>query len=200
METIKDILKTYKWLIMLGVFLLMFLLFIFFAFTRTSEVSITTNITPTPNLSEFQTIQPQISPSTHEGLEDNPETLSGFQSKQLLGNGNIAYTLDSGNPGRPNVTIVSPNGDMLFSRTLSTKDAPFAGVSLFTETYGQPGRTIKGSKFYGPQAVVYIYPMLGIAFISNPETDETFEQQQFPPMSIDDYLKNYGSDISQFPN
>lgn len=200
METIKEIIKTYKWLILLGVFLIMFLLFIFFAFTRTAEIPTATNITPTPNLSEFQTIQPQVTPSVLEGLEDNPENMPGFQGKQILANSNIVYALTSGNPGRPNITIVSPTGDMLFSRTLSTKDAPFAGVSLFTETYGQPERLIKGSKFYGPEAAVYVYSSIGIAFISNPTTDETFEQQQFPPMNVDDYIKNYGSDISQFPN
>jgi hypothetical protein len=43
------------------------------------------------------------------------------------------------------------------------------------------------------------YPTLicsNIAFIANPNADEIYEIQTFTPTSVEDYLKNYGSDIT----
>lgn len=96
----------------------------------------------------------------------------------------------------------------IFNYTLSRRDllkftaasVASAAASTFeplTATLGQPEKTAPGSKFYGYHMNTYIYASKGIVFIGNPNINEVFEIQSFTPMSVEEYINNYGQDISE---
>ena len=52
-----------------------------------------------------------------------------------------------------------------------------------------------GSQFYGAQPVVYIYASRGMAFIGE-GNGLILEMQKFEPMTVEEYIANYGGDIA----
>lgn len=188
----------YKWIILLIIPVLIFIIFIIYLLSPSSESQPVSDINFSPTNSQLQdSSQPEISKSeeqiTENELDENIDLRPDLQKKDIKSDGTTTYIFTSNNPSRPNITIVSESKNLIFSRTLNSTDSPMANVSVLIESLGEAERVIQGSKFYGPQADIYIYASLGLVFIGNTQTDESFEEQHFPPMSVDAYLQRFGS-------
>lgn len=189
--------KTYRWIALLLIPFVLFILFlinlIFSSSKNIPEVEIVPTITQTRTPTK-------ASPTQAEGTEqaegetefDGLELRDDLQKKETRTDGTTVYTFASNNPNRPNITIIKNDIEFVFSRTLSSTDLPLANLSDIREGFGEPERIIKGSKFYGQQASIYVYSSEGMAFIGNPQIDETYEEQHFPAMSVDSYLQRFG--------
>lgn len=62
--------------------------------------------------------------------------------------------------------------------------------STIQEEYGEPAHTTYSN--YLQEAMTYIFPDRGLAFVADQAMDVVFIKQCFIPMSIDDYLKTWG--------
>lgn len=94
--------------------------------------------------------------------------------------------------------IITEKGVAVFERVLVSPEdvtGEFSTISAIKEQYGEPEEAIKGSSFYGPYLFTYIYAKRGAAFIVNPNTNEVYEAQFFPPGTAEDYKNRFGKDI-----
>jgi hypothetical protein len=195
----------------------LFLLFMFlllFSYTRPPKQSLN-NIPPsqTPN-NNYTSSSPQYispSPSSEQSSGTGMETdekamvmwtnssfdqndLSGLNSTQTtLADGSIQYSYSSDNPNRPNIIIVK-NGINIFQQT------PFTDTPLTDNTnyYGTPDYKATGSKFWGANAVIYIYLSKGIAIVGDPNKNQMFEQMIFQPGTVQQF-EQYDTDMIGAP-
>lgn len=143
-----------------------------------------------PNSNEADTVVENI----EEPLENRP----GLQKTESLPDGTTKLFYLSSVIDRPHIIIAKGEETVTFHRSVTDPSFPVK-ISDYTGVYGPAKWIFKGSKFYGAQAQTHIYPDLGIAFVTNPETNEVFEQHVFTPVDIEQYLKNYGEDIPAQP-
>ena len=112
-----------------------------------------------------------------------------FEKKQLP-NGSVTYTYASDNPTRPDMIMVK-DGLAIFKRMIV--------LNVTTENYvrgqGKPDYIARGSVFWGPDAITYLYFKKGIAFVASPKTNMVFEQITFQPVSPRQYKQVYGEDL-----
>lgn len=191
-----SLLKSYKALLIPVIPLLFFLCLLIFLFTLPSPKSPGSPVSsPTSTQETPSATTPQITATELEGAEweGSPENLPGFIKKENRSDGATIYFFSSENPNRENITIISTDNKLLFSRTLSTKELELATPSLLEETYGAPEQVIKKPTVYSPNTLIYLYTSLGKAYIGDPFTDVTFESQEFPPLSPAEYVKKFGS-------
>ena len=114
-----------------------------------------------------------------------------FEKKQLS-DGSISYTYPSVNPERPDMTIVQ-DGVIIFTRMVL---GPMT-ISDYAASLGKPEYISRGSAFYGPDIVTYIYPAKGIAFVGDPKTDVALEQLTFKPVPPEQFRQTYGADLPE---
>lgn len=183
--------KIYKWLLLPVIPMFILLGFIIYLFSSP--------LAPAPSSTPSIETQPSISQPTAPEQEDletefdeGLELRSNFQKKEVKSDGTTQYFFDSGNSNRPDIIILTKDKNLVFSRSLSSEELPIIPMSLIREDFGEPEKTIQGSKFYGPQSSIYVYSSSGVTFIGNVQTDETFEEQRFPSMSVDAYLQRFG--------
>ncbi len=117
--------------------------------------------------------------------------LKGFAfEKKQLADGSTTYTYASDNPKRPDMLMVK-NGEVILKRMIV--------VDMTVDNYvlgqGKPDYIARGSRFWGPEAVTYIYFKMGLAFVADPKTNTVFEDLSFKPVSPRDYKRVYGEDI-----
>lgn len=161
-------------------------------------------VTPTPYASltdalssgRFSPIQKtEITETTSEEVERFPDIIG----KEELQNNMMLYSLESSFPTREN-QIITQDETVIFERILTPvkSSAPgYARISDYTTLLGDPEEFIRGSHHYGPFIYTYIYASEGLAIIGNPVTDEAFEIHQFTPMSVEDYIQEFGDDIDE---
>lgn len=126
--------------------------------------------------------------------------LPNLAGKNTLANGYTEYALKIEGRIRPN-SIVVKNGFVISKRERleAPPDSQLPTVSYFLSQYGNPEQKIKGSAYYGRDAVYFIYAGRGVAFVANEYTGQVFEIQFFRPVSLDEYIKVYGSDVGNPP-
>ncbi len=118
--------------------------------------------------------------------------LKGVQfEKNVRADGSIAYTYASDNPKRPDMMIVK-DGVVVFKRMLVLD----MKVDNYITGMGKPDYIARGSVFYGPDAVTYIYFKTGVAFVANPKTNVVFEDLSFKPVPPSEFKQNYGEDLT----
>lgn len=119
------------------------------------------------------------------------------KQKQSLSNNELKYSIDSNIEARSD-QIIFQNNLAKFERIVVVGNSNSGNIKISTQIlkYGPPEKILNGSNFYGYQMDTYIYPAKGFAFIANKNTDEIYEIQTFAPTSLDNYLSNYGDDIS----
>lgn len=97
---------------------------------------------------------------------------------------------------RPDI-VVTKNGKASFEREILPLEVNSAGhalISKLEEKLGKPDQIVKGSKNYSWDASTYIYANKGVAFIG--QQDTVFEIQTFAPMSVNEYIQQYGQDLN----
>lgn len=175
----------------------------------TQSLQAPTTITPTPYYksgplnSTTERIYPLQKTIINITQDSDIQALPDIIKTEILPNGEKRYSLTSPVPlSRPNL-ILTQNGVAIFERIITNEANPsskdYATVSEYKNLFGNPEKTIKGSKYYGNFMNTYVYSSRGFAFIGNPNTDETYEVQTFVPMSADQYMKQYGQDIDLSP-
>jgi len=130
--------------------------------------------------------------------EDEVVKLPGFIKKETLPGEQTRYSFESTLNARPN-EIITDNHIVVYEKDLipeSPSTPGYTTISDIESRYGNPERIVNGSKFYGYFIDYYIYASLGFAFAGNKHTNEVYEFQFFKPMSIQEYLNFYGSDVS----
>lgn len=146
-----------------------------------------------------QIFSPLQKTSINETTKTTIEKLPGLINVQGLPDGSIQYNYSSQIPQRPNM-IITKNNVAIFERDLLPEDPDakgYAKISDYIKKLGEPEKIIQGSKFYGPFISTYIYSSKGLAIIGNSNTDEAYEIQTFSPLTPDNYINTFGSDISQ---
>lgn len=130
---------------------------------------------------------------------ENLERLPDLVSKTDLPNGIIKYEYLSTYPGINNI-IISQNQKVAFKSnvTVSSDNYKTPLIDTYTNTYGLPRVEFTGSEKYGRFAKTYIYPDQGFALIFNPVTREVYEVQSFNPVSLDEYIRQWGSDMKDY--
>ena len=195
-QALLPLLKQHRWLLLLIIPSLLFFILMIFLLIQPAQDSEQTPIeipAPTSTYINIPLTPQPINESEESEHVENPEELTGFERKELRSDGTIIYVYTSEKPDRPNITIRNPDNSIIFYRNLSTTDQPLMNISLIQETFGQPERIIQGSTYFGQQAQIYIYEESGLAFIVNPQTNETYEEQGFPTMSVDEYLNTFAN-------
>ena len=204
---IKTVFNTYKWLLIPGIPLALFLgltIYLFIPQDTSQKVPLNESV-DSPNPTNIRTqitprlsLRPSITPFKIPSASTNQyefeteihtpiQSLPGFQKKESLPNGLDKYTVTSSNPSRPDIYIMQ-NDSILLERKLLP---PELGTKIvhYTESYGSPQRKITGSSFHGSTAEEYIYASIGLSFVADPQTGNVLEKRLFPPMSVDDYLR-----------
>lgn len=120
--------------------------------------------------------------------------------KVFSATGQIDYEVQSTNPFRPN-KIVAKDEKAAFESIILPEvktDIPFSRISEVKKTFGEPNKDYVGSFYYGPFVSTFVYADKGFAIIGNSNTDEVYEIQQFIPTALENYVKLYGEDITNF--
>jgi hypothetical protein len=195
-QALLPLLKQYRWLLLPlipFILLLIFLVSLFLQPVSDSTPLPTDSPTPTSSFIDIP-LTPQPTNDLEElEAEENPEELPGFERKEMRSDGTTIYIYTSEKPDRPNITIRNSDNSLIFYRNLSTSDQSLMNIPLIQETFGQPDKVIQGSTYFGPEAQIYVYENSGLAFIVNPQTNETYEEQGFPMMSVEEYLQKFNS-------
>lgn len=151
--------------------------------------------TPQPTR-ESQPISPFLETSVGKTNEQSVQQLPGLKRKEKLSDGSTAYFFASVSPLRDSVVVVKNNEVIFEKRITVTPDFQLPKISTYLNTYGSPEMKIKGSKTYGAFETTFIYASKGFALIGNEYTNEVREIQTFKPMSVDEYIKQWGQDIA----
>lgn len=161
-------------------------------------------VTPTPFASLPQAVTAgKVSPIQktviNETVAEEVDRFPDLISKEESTDNKTIYTLQSSFASRENV-VITQNGVVVFERILTPvkSSAPgFAEISEYTAIFGEPEEMIRGSHHYGPFIYTHIYASQGLAVIGNRVTDEVFEIHNFTPVSIEEYIQEYGDDIDE---
>lgn len=126
------------------------------------------------------------------------EKLYPEAKEQVLANGDLKYSILSTMESRPNEVVFRKNVAG-FERIIlvgNQREANYLKLSDQILKYGPAERVIRGSKFYGYRIETHIYATEGFVFIVNPFADEIYEIQTFTPAFVENYLNQYGEDVS----
>lgn len=148
---------------------------------------------PTPSTAIYS---PIIDLPLDRWEEEELTSLSTFKERETKQNGETHYFYETPNKARESSIITDKNGKIIFKKIITTDtDYSHPKISDYVKTNGEPEEIYTGSKRYGPYATYTLYPSKGIVIIGNPLTDEVFELDLFSGMSLDEYMKKYGSDV-----
>ena len=142
----------------------------------------------------------RLSQNDSDAAEDNAypgddEVDEGSSKTESLPDGSIEYEYPSDNPNRPHMQIFD-NNIVIFRRNIMSNTG--YTVNDYADLLTNPEYTSQGSVTYGTNAVVYASPTKGIAIVADTQTGEVYEQDLFVAMSVNDYVKKFGTDISTF--
>ncbi len=145
------------------------------------------------------TFQNYLTTQLDEATEQQVAQLPDQVNKIDLGNGKTKYEFLSTYPGINNI-IITADGLAAFKSTVSIGSAGYQTpeIDTYIAQYGQPQVEFTGSARFGRFAKTYIYPELGFAIIFKPATSEVTEVQSFKPTTLDEYIRNWGSDMKDY--
>jgi hypothetical protein len=188
----------YRWYVLPGAFFVLVFLVIFV--NQLTQSQLQKEEQQQPEVRNSDGSLPGTNTLTDEG-DDNGVVMNVYEDPETLikkdtrPDGSILYTNKSPVEGRPNEANITNDGNTtLFTRSVSNPSTPVS-LKEYLTAYGTPEYLYKGSKYFGTNAQQYIYPNQGLAFIGNPQTDQVLEVHTFNPLTIDDYVAKYGSDI-----
>ncbi|MBI2022342.1 hypothetical protein HYS97_00620 [Candidatus Daviesbacteria bacterium] len=176
-------------LILITVLIVVFLALVFLAFKKPAEETL-----PVKSFNPLE--KTQVGKTRESDIEVQFSPAKKFIATR---SGEMVFELESISPLRPD-EIRAKEGLVIFERIRLPENPSQIGystISSFKVQFGQPEKTIKGSKFYGPLFETLIYSSKGVTIIGNPFTDEIFEVQRYTPTSIEDYINRYGEDIEE---
>lgn len=92
--------------------------------------------------------------------------------------------------------VETKNGVVTFERKVTDSRDPNQPVlSEFLKQYGNPEQIKVGSRHYGDSEKTYIFAKYGLALLVDLYGNYIDEIQHFSPMSADEYLSAWGSDV-----
>lgn len=215
----KFFISTYKWVLIPLVIALLFMYFIIVFITSNQQKTTSqNNVSPQSQISISPSEQPEISPqnrlygldnavqsiafgkqsstggNTNEEHGSNNEFSDMSISQKTFSDGSIEYEYQSDDLQRPHMQLVK-NDVVLFLRNLMPDNIT---TDYYSSYLKNPEYTSQGSNYYGQNAMIYASPTSGIAIVFDQQTNRVYEQYLFPALSVDSYIKKYGSDISAF--
>jgi hypothetical protein len=196
---LKELLLKYKLLILIGVPLIFFGLFIALLSSPGGQVINSDNFRGPQSISPTSSIQKpsQIDHRSESEIVEPLDKFEGFQRTETLSDGALKYIYSSPRDGRQNI-IITQKDKPIFQSIVTHSRFPIR-LSTITKRYGPAKWIFKGSIFYGADAQTHIYPEIGIALITRPHTNEFLEQHIFTPIKVEEYVSKYGDDIPAQP-
>lgn len=189
-----------KTLVLITLLIVVIIVLVLILFYRQNRTAITPSPLPVISQSPIKLSPLQktiIGETTVSGVERNYQ----INTRQILPNGDLEYSINSKIEARPD-QIIFHNNLAQFERVVIVGNPSVSGGMKLSDQilkYGPAEKIIKGSKFYGYHMNTYIYAAKGFAFVANTNADEVYEVQTFTPTSLDNYLSSYGADIKQYP-
>lgn len=160
----------------------------------------------TPNIPQ-QTLRPTPSPTSNivstlftTTIGTNQaqiEQLANLKNKETKDN-QTNYSFSTPAQTRDDL-IITEGGKVIFERKVTVE--PNFAHPVLSETLaplGTPEKEFKGSYYYGEEFITYIYPSKGISVVGNPLSNEVYEINQFKPMTVEEYEKQWGTDLHTF--
>lgn len=202
-STIISFFKKNKWLLLLFFPLLIILIGILYFNATSPQPSNSTIISPT-KIPENNTIDENndqissdISPFNNNGTRENDvleETdLVGLQKKEALPDGTEKYSLKSPDQSHTN-TLITKDEQVVFQKSVRPKNFGET-VMNYTESYGDPEKTLDMESSLTPNARIYIYASRGFAFLADKQTNEVLIQYTFQPMTPDEFISKYKNEL-----
>lgn len=125
------------------------------------------------------------------------QKIANIKSVTQNENNQKVYSLSSTLPARDN-QIISQKGIVIFTRTVTLKpDYSYPQLKEY-QNIGKPEQEISGSAYYGKFEKTFIYASKGIAIIANPYNGDVEEIQMFAPMTVDQYIQQWGQDMKTY--
>lgn len=160
--------------------------------------------TPTP-ISVDTFVRNQISSPFEKSIIDKTTQQQVEKMQDVVAtpeaDGITTYTVPSVNAILPD-TIQTQNNTVIYERTSLYTSNPggFPSLSAYLQKLGTPEQVIQGNIIYGEGINSYLFPHYGVVLIGNSATNETYEIQRFSPMSLLEYLRQYGDTVKQEPD
>ena len=131
--------------------------------------------------------------------EQELQTLSNLTEKTTQNPDTREFVYNSAFDYRENA-IITEDSVAAFKRIIPVNPNDWSSpqISYYQNIYGTPQAEHVGSATYGRFMKTYIYADKGAAVIFNPSTGEVFEIQLFSPVTVDQYLEKWGSDIKDY--
>lgn len=150
------------------------------------------------------TLKSRVSPylKTLPGKTSEQEVLvlKNFKTKNVLPNNSTEYLFHSPRGSLRDDIVIIQNSVVIFERAITvdktTRKHP--AISDFIKLYGNPEKELQGSDHYGEFEKTYIFSSKGFTIIGNPFTDEVDEIQIYLPITTDQYISLWGSDIKPY--
>lgn len=129
--------------------------------------------------------------------ESQVTSFKNIKSKAVLENGVTVYTYPSNTTVKDN-EIQTQNGVVIFERNITSYiEDPNLTSQNYMQQLGTPERVIEhGSRFYGSSSKYLIFASKGTTLIVDSFNDKVLEIQKYQPMSVDEYIQKWGSDIT----
>lgn len=182
---------------------ILFVFFFFLSLSKKTAIPFPLLQTPTPTPVSVDTLtrnqikspleKTTIDKTTQQQVEKIQDVVASASPEDTT-----TYTFPSVNALIPN-EVQTQNGVVTYERTSTFTSDPggFPSLQGFMRTLGSPEQTIQGNIVYGEGINAYLFPNKGVVLIGNPATDETYEIQRFTPMSVIEYLRQYGDSVKQ---
>lgn len=191
----EKILFFYVFLVIIVIIMLIIFLYSFLSPSSNQENNLPSNITLTP-IQQFE-LSPYLKTKIGKTTKKEVDNFSNIKKSVTLPDGSIKHSFESPVTLRE-IFIVVKDSVVVFenSNTVNT-NYEHPKISEYISSYGSPEKEISGSKTYGKFEKFYIYSSKGFTIIGNPFTDEIDEIQAYLPISVENYINLWGSDINQ---
>lgn len=124
--------------------------------------------------------------------------LANLKQKRVLPDGSIQYSFNSPLLKSDNL-VITKDGVVVFKRVFpGTDDWNLPRLTDYISQHGNPEAQFSGSINWGRFIKTYIYASAGFTIVGNPISDEVVEIQSYLPMTVDDYIKEWGQDIKDY--
>ena len=189
-----DFIRSYKILFALIVLLVVFIVFIL------TLLSVNKNVTSPGFTSQNSAPSEQVELPTFDTAVGSVPAKDLTKSEGYIRQTTVNSTNQieiKGASSLQNDIVVTKDQKVVFQRK-AANNAPLSELNKYIDQQTKPEAEFTGSNAYGEEAKTVVYASKGFAAIINPLQNSVYEIQQFQPTTVDQYKKNWGSDIHQY--
>lgn len=106
------------------------------------------------------------------------------------------YSTSSSLITRSSIVTTDASNKVVYKRTVFLAPQTKLPQQSTYSTLGAPEKVLTGSSYYGETITTSIYASKGVTLISNPDTGEVYEMQEYVSTTVDGYISQYGQDLN----